>query len=90
MGSEKVGDVDCKHLSFSQEDLEWEMWIGEDNLPRRFTIRYKEEPGKDLSVTIDGMKWDLDAKFADEAFIFTAPEGVKKIEILSPDEISKK
>lgn len=90
VGTEKVGGVDCKHLSFSREDLEWEMWIGEDNLPRRFIIRYKEEPGKDLSVTIDGMKWDLDAKIADEAFAFTAPEGMKKINLLSADEFSKK
>ena len=49
-----------------------------------------EEPGKDLSVTIDNMKWDLDAKIADEAFTFSAPEGVKKINLLSPDEIKKK
>jgi len=90
VGSEKVGDVECKHLSFSQEDLEWEMWIGEDNLPRRFTIRYKDEPGKDLSVTIEGMKWDLNAKIADGVFTFTAPEGVKKINILSFDEVKKK
>lgn len=89
-GEEKIGDTDCKHLAFSHPNVDWEIWIGSDDLPRKFCIKYKpEEVEGDFTFVVDNLSWDLDADVSAEKFSYNAPEGAEKIEILSPTEAAE-
>lgn len=88
-GKEKVGGAECQHLTFSHPNVDWEIWIDSDHLPRKFRVTYKaEETEGDLALVIDEISWALDAKVSAETFAFTAPDGAEKIEMLSPQEAS--
>lgn len=85
VGEESVDGESCDHLAFSQEDLDWEIWIAKsDKLPRKFVITLKGVEGKD-HVVVDKMNWNLDPKLSADAFVFTAPKGATEIEFV-PDE----
>jgi len=76
VGLHKAGDVDCHHLAFTQDAIDWEIWIqkGDQPLPRRLTITYKLLPGVPrFSATLD--KWDLTSPPAADAFKFEPPTG---------------
>ena len=71
----------CHHLVFSQETIEWQIWIdaSDQPLPRKLVITYVHEPGEpQYSATI--RRWRLDPKFPEELFTFEAPEGAQKID----------
>jgi hypothetical protein len=81
LGMHLAAGVPCHHLAFSQETIEWQIWIdaGERPLPRKLAISYVDEPGEpQYSATI--RRWTLDAKVPDGLFTFEAPEGAQKID----------
>jgi hypothetical protein len=81
LGIHQAAGVDCHHLAFSQDRIEWQIWIdaGEKPLPRKLVISYVQEPGEpQYSATI--RRWNLDAKVPEGLFTFEAPEGAQKID----------
>jgi hypothetical protein len=81
LGIHQAAGVDCHHLAFSQETIEWQIWIdaGEQPLPRKLVISYVDEPGEpQYSATI--RRWRLDGKVPEGLFTFEAPEGAQKID----------
>ena len=79
-GLHQAAGVPCHHLAFSQEDIDWQIWIdaGPQPLPRKIVITYAEEPGApQYTATIK--RWSLDPKFTDELFHFVPPEGATKL-----------
>ena len=82
-GLHTVDGVDCHHLVFSQETLDWQIWIegGSRSLPRKFAVTYKDEPGMPEVVTIF-REWDLSTRHPDWLFEFDAPSNARQIEFL--------
>jgi len=81
LGIHQAAGVACHHLAFSQETIEWQIWIdaGEKPLPRKLVISYVQEPGEpQYSAVI--RRWNLDAKAPEGLFTFEAPEGAQKID----------
>ncbi len=82
LGIHQAASVDCHHLAFSQDTIEWQIWIdaGDKPLPRKLVITYVKEPGEpQYSATI--RRWNLDSKVPDGLFTFEAPEGAQKIDV---------
>jgi len=80
IGRETVLGRACDHLLFTQENVDWQIWIetGKTPLPRRIVITRKNEPGSpEFSAIID--HWSFAAAPADDVFVFRAPQGAKAV-----------
>ena len=81
LGIHQAAGVACHHLAFSQQTIEWQIWIdaGDKPLPRRLAISYVQEPGEpQYSATI--RRWNLESKAPEGLFTFEAPEGAQKVD----------
>lgn len=81
LGLHRVEGTLCHHLAFSQDEIDWQIWIdaGDAPLPRKLVISYVLEPGEPQYAAVI-KRWSLDPKFPDDLFRFEAPEGAKRIE----------
>ena len=70
----------CHHLAFTQENIDWQVWIqdGPQPLIRKFVITHKLEPG---APEFTGLirDWNLTGRIADSYFVFMPPAGASKI-----------
>jgi hypothetical protein len=83
VGHHRVEGIPCHHLAFSQETIDWQIWIedGPRPLPRKLLITYKTEEGSpQYQATITS--WDLEPRFSDHYFTFQPPAGADEIEFL--------
>ena len=83
IGRHLVAGTPCHHLAFSQEAIDWQIWIedGPAPLPRKLVITYKNEPGSpQYSATFS--EWDLEPRISKDYFEFQPPVGSDEIEIL--------
>ena len=82
-GLHEVDGVYCHHLSFIQDDLDWQIWIedGKRFVPRKFSVTYKNDAGSPRVVTVF-KSWDFSTKHPDHLFEFKAPASARKIEFL--------
>lgn len=81
LGIHQAAGVACHHLAFSQDTIEWQIWIdaGDKPLPRKLVISYVQEPGEpQYSAVI--RRWTLDARVPEGLFTFEAPEGAQRID----------
>lgn len=83
VGKHRVGGQECLHLAFSQESIDWQLWIeaGEHPFPRRMVVSYKDLPGSPQFVATF-TKWDAAAKFDEKHFQFEPSPGVEKIDLV--------
>ena len=83
VGVHGCGDKRCHHLLFTQEVIDWEIWIetGVRPVPRKLVITYKAEPGwPQYEARLSD--WDFRPRLSDHAFTFHPPEGSSAIEFL--------
>jgi len=87
VGLHTVQGVRCHHLSFSQESIDWQIWIedGPRPLPRKLLITYKDDPGSP-QYTVQLSRWDLSPHISDAYFEFHPPSGAGRIEFLPTEE----
>jgi hypothetical protein len=80
LGINQVLGVDCHHLAFSQENIDWQIWITEGAQPliRKLILTHKLEPGAP-EFTALLMHWDFSTPIAESDFEFEAPPGAIKI-----------
>ncbi len=83
IGEHGCGDKRCYHLLFTQEWIDWQIWIetGPRPLPRRLVITYKEEqdsPQYEAWLS----RWDFQPRVSEQAFTFHPPNGAHEIEFL--------
>lgn len=85
----RVRGTPCKHCAFRQEEVDWQIWIEDDDtpLPRRLVITSKLENGQPQYVST--MAWDVAVKLADSAFVFTPPEDAHEIDFAVYDDLSE-
>jgi hypothetical protein len=72
--------VSCEHLAFSQNNIDWQVWIenGARPVPRKFVITYKDEPDSPEFTAIFS-NWDFTTQLPDFVFKFDPPPGSAKI-----------
>jgi hypothetical protein len=78
-------DVPTDHLAARSAEVDLQMWIaqGEQPLPRRVILTYKNAPGQP-QYRADFSEWDLSPKVAADSFTFTPPAGAEQIPFLAP------
>ena len=79
-GIHQVNGVDCHHLVFTQEDIDWQVWISDGvlPLPTKLVITYKQEDGYPQYTALLS-DWDLSPGLNDAVFEFVPPEGALEI-----------
>jgi len=83
IGRHIVDGVSCDHLAFSQETIDWQIWIedGPRPLPRKLVITYKSEPGSPQYVArLSG--WDFAPRLSDRYFEFSPRPGAAEMEFI--------
>ncbi len=85
LGIHEAAGVDCHHLAFEQETIDWQLWIdsGDVPLPCKLVIAYKTEAGVP-QYTVTMREWKLGAELPDELFRFEPPEGAELLELPGP------
>jgi hypothetical protein len=83
VGLHKVSSIECHHLAFQQDAIDWQIWIdsGDKPLPRKVVITYKALPGQPQYIAIFD-EWNLSPQLPDELFVFEPPKGAEKIELM--------
>jgi hypothetical protein len=88
IGVSRVEGVECDHLAFRNEAVDWQMWIERGDSPwvRKFAINYRELPGTpQFAAVLD--EWDAAPTTPDELFEFMPPEDAVQIEVSVPAPI---
>jgi hypothetical protein len=82
-GEVNVLGTPCRHIAFSTDTVDWQLWIqdGPNPLPRKLVITYKQEATAPQFTAIFS-DWKLKSGLPDKTFVFTPPKGSAKIEIL--------
>ena len=91
VGRGVINGVECEHLAFRNDDTDWQIWVevGARPIPRKFVITSKAVTGAP-QYTLLITDWKSDAMIPPDAFVFTAPDGVKKVEfkgLVDVDEV---
>jgi hypothetical protein len=79
-----IMDVPCDHLAVrTNKGADFQVWVtrGDQPLPRRVVITYKDEPAQP-QFWADLSNWNLAPETSDVLFAFTAPSGANRIEFL--------
>jgi len=82
----RINGKPCKHYAFQQEDVDWQIWIEDDEtpLPLQLVITSKLENGQPQYIST--MTWDVAPQLPDGTFVFTPPEGAHMIDIAVFDD----
>ena len=87
VGRHSIDGTPCHHLAFSQELIDWQIWIedGPRPVPRKLVVTHKNEPGApQYTAKLSG--WDFEPRLSDHCFRFDPPVGTDRIEFLSNPE----
>ncbi len=84
VGLHSVDGTPCHHLAFSQETIDWQIWIdsGPRPVPRKLVITYKDEPGFPQYTALL-FRWDLQPRLSNHYFEFHPPIGADEIEFMA-------
>ncbi|MEM1185922.1 MAG: DUF2092 domain-containing protein [Planctomycetota bacterium] len=80
LGIVPIDGEPCHHMAFSQEGLEWQLWVsaGVHPTPTRISLRYTDRPGAPR-FTAD-LDWQLSTvAFDDSAFTFVPDHGMTSV-----------
>ena len=86
-GLHMVNGVRCHHLAFTQENIDWQIWIedGPQAVPRKVVITHKDLPGGPQYIAVLS-DWDFSVRLPDILFTFEAPDDAEQIEFLEVQE----
>ena len=86
VGLHLVRGIQCHHLVFVQDDIDWQIWIenSQTPLPRKMIITSKWLAGGPQFTSLMSY-WKTSARLPQDLFIFTPPVTAQKIEILPVD-----
>ncbi len=78
-----LGSTPTDHLFVVAKNVDCQLWIAADKLPRRIVLTYKNEPGQpQFRANFDS--WNLNPQIPAQTFVFTPPKGAEKIPMLLP------
>lgn len=80
---ENVGTRACDHLSYHEADLDWELWLAQDDRagPCKIVITYKKQPGQP-KATVVFSDFNPSPSITDATFTPAVPEGYNRIRIM--------
>jgi hypothetical protein len=78
-----LGAVPTDHIAARTRDVDYQVWIGEDLLPTRLILTYKNAPGQPQFQAVFS-SWNLSANIDDSTFTFTPAKGAERIPTLLP------
>jgi hypothetical protein len=83
VGLTSINGVECHHLAFVEDEVDWQIWIenSERRLPRKIIITSKMVAGAPQFTALFS-DWKLSAKLPDSLFAFKKPEGAERINFL--------
>jgi hypothetical protein len=92
LGSGVIGGVECDHLAFRTEEVDWQIWIaqGARPYPCRYVITSKlVDDAPQYSVQI--RDWKTGNEVASDDFAFRSPADARKLDLkeLDTDELPK-
>jgi hypothetical protein len=89
-GDEMVLGVPCRHVGFSTDRIDWQLWVadGTQPLPQKLVITYKTEDQLPQYIAIFS-KWNLTDRASDLAFQFIAPPGSSSMPLIRQSEEGK-
>ncbi len=85
VGKNYVQGVICHQLAFSQELIDWQIWI-EDSVspvPRKLVITYKQLEGSPQYISYLS-NWDFNPRLPDMVFEFVPPVNARKVDVITP------
>lgn len=83
VGLHLVRGIQCHHLVFIQDDIDWQIWIenSQTPLPRKMVITSKWLAGAPQFTALMSY-WKTAARLPQDLFIFTPPVTAQKIDII--------
>jgi hypothetical protein len=92
VGESRISGVMCDHLALRGDKEDVQVWIarGDEPVPRRIVITYRELEGQP-QFWAQFVEWNFSPDLSDTAFTFSPPEGAERIRLFSdpPGEGSK-
>lgn len=88
IGISYVNGIKCHHLAFREEKVDWQLWVQASNtpLPMKFIITSKFlASGPQYEVRF--RNWETNPEIEKNIFIFSPPEGAKKLDSLPTEEL---
>ncbi len=87
VGLNDAAGVDCDHLAFIQEDVDWQLWVDHKGkpLPRKIVITYKKLPTQPQWEAVFS-DWRFDRQLPASFFQPRIPKGAIKTEFIESKE----
>ena len=87
IGQPVVRGVPTHHLAFTQNNIDWQLWIedGANPVPRKAVITYKNVAGSP-QFTAWLSNWNFTPRLADSLFEFLPPDGAQQVDIRPVDQ----
>lgn len=86
VGQSTIAGVKTDHLAFSNEGVEWQIWVAEeDHLPRLVSARYFDD-AREPDYTIEFFNWKLNEPVSDTDFVFQNASNAAKVDFRRPDK----
>ena len=84
VGNHPVAGTPCHHLAFTNEAIDWQIWIedGPRPVPRRLIITYKND-FKAPQYVVNFPEWDFQPRVSSAYFEFNPPAESAEMEFLS-------
>jgi hypothetical protein len=83
-GGHYLAGQQVHHLLIDLPDVDLQLWVADGDAPEivKAVIRYREKPGQPR-YTASMNNWDIEMA-NDDPFVFTPPDGVRKVEFRKP------
>jgi hypothetical protein len=90
IGHGVVDGVECDHLAFRNDDVDWQLWVevGSRPIPRKYVITSKAVTGAP-QYTLRIKDWKTDVQVPADAFAFKAPADAKKVDFAALSDIDE-
>ncbi len=90
IGTAYVGGVECHHLAFREDEVDWQLWVqtGDRPLPMKYVITTKWHAGAPQYELVF-RDWVVNPRIDDGQFTFTAPEGATRLETIPSDVLDE-
>jgi len=87
VGINDVGGIDCDHVAFVQQELDWQLWIdhGNNPVPRKIVITYKKLPAQPQWAAVLS-NWRFNRTLPASLFQPKIPKGTIKTSFIGEQE----
>lgn len=90
IGIAYVNGVECHHLAFREDNVDWQLWVqvGDEPLPMKYVITSKWHTAAP-QYEIRLRDWDTSPQFKDGQFTFSVPKEARRLETIPVNEMGE-